>query len=147
VLRKLLVGEGELHDTIQARIDAAELGHRIVMAGSRSDIPDVLAAFDIFVLSSDREGHPLTALEAQAAGTPVVLTNAGGSRDALAVEGELAGGVIVEKSAAALAEAVTAMAQDAAARDTLSRVAQRVALSQFDLDAMVDHYERCFLSE
>jgi len=57
------------------------------MTGERHDIPDMLAAFDLFVLSSDREGYPLTALEAQAAATAVVLTDAGGSGESIAVQG------------------------------------------------------------
>ncbi len=52
-------------------VDECGLSDAIELTGARRDIPDVLAVFDLFVLSSDREGHPLTALEAQAAGTPV----------------------------------------------------------------------------
>lgn len=143
----IVVGEGELRETIQAAIDTAGMGHRIALVGARQDIPDVLDAFDVFVLSSDREGHPLTALEAQAAGTPVVLTDAGGSRDALACDGEATGGAVVHKSAEALALALADIAQDPVRRNDMGAVAQRVALEKFDLDAMVDSYQSCFTDE
>ena len=71
----------------------------ITLTGARLDISDVLAAVDLFVLSSDQEAHPLTALETQAAGTPVVLTDAGSSGESIARQGEEVGGVLVEQSA------------------------------------------------
>ncbi|MEM7378913.1 MAG: glycosyltransferase [Pseudomonadota bacterium] len=142
--RLILVGDGPLRPQVEAAIDERGVAHRVHLAGARSDIPDVLAALDLFVLSSDREGHPLTALEAQTARTPVVLTDAGGSRDAIARDGDHVGGLIVEKDAAALAAAIGALARDPARRHRMAEVARRVALATFDLDTMVDHYQRVF---
>ena len=100
---------------------------------------------DIFVLSSDREGHPLTALEAQAAGTPVVLTRAGGCEDAVAKEGDKTGGILVNKDADEFAQAVATMANDAGMREQMATFAQDYAMKHFDLDRMVDRYAEVLL--
>ena len=69
-VRVVIVGEGPERVRIEARVAALGLDGVVRLTGARADVPDVLAALDLFVLSSDREGHPLAALEAQAAGTP-----------------------------------------------------------------------------
>ena len=122
------------------------------------------------MLSSDREGHPLTALEAQAAGTPVVLTNAGGSADAIvrsmsaettgstsesgddqlgnvpkdASGNPLAAGVLVEKSAEAIAVALRELLSDDTLRQAMGETGMQQAESQFDGDVMVAHYVALF---
>lgn len=145
-LRLVIVGDGPERPAVERAIHERGLTGIVTMAGARSDIPDVLAALDVFVLSSDREGHPLTALEAQAAGTPVVLTCAGGSADAIAHKGDLAGGYLVDKDASALAEAVARLANNSELRRGMAEFAQRHALAHFDKTQMVDRYERLFAS-
>lgn len=145
-LRLVIVGDGPEHQAIEQAIDELGLDELVTLAGARSDIPDVLAALDVFVLSSDREGHPLTALEAQAAGTPVVLTRAGGSADAIACADDQAGGYLVEKDAQALAEAVTRLANDSELRSGMADFAQSHALAHFDKAQMVDSYEQLFVN-
>lgn len=143
-IKLVIVGGGPEREAIQSYI--SELGQQevVVMAGERHDIPDVLAAFDLFVLSSDREGHPLTALEAQAAGTPVVLTNAGGSEEAIARQGEQSGGVLVDKRADALAKPVREMILSPALRTERAEFGQRYALQNFDKKHMIERYAALF---
>ena len=140
----VIVGEGELFDTINARVSELNLQAHVILAGARQDIPNVLAALDIFVLTSDREGHPLTALEAQAAGTPVVLTKAGGSADAIADDGDQQGGLLVEKDHLAVAEAIKYLANSSSERERMGTFAQHYALEHFDMQQMVDKYEALF---
>jgi len=140
----VLVGDGELRADIEAAVQQKGLQDEVIIAGARSDIPDVLSALDIFVLSSDREGHPLTALEAQAAGTPVILTNAGGSADAIAIHQSQSGGRLVDKDAQALANAVVSISQDPQSLQQMGTFAQSHALKQFDMQQMVDQYEQLF---
>jgi len=144
-IRTLIVGDGHLAESIDESIRARNLESHVYRLGARSDIPNILQALDIFVLSSDREGHPLTALEAQAAGTPVVLTRAGGCEDALAREGDKAGGFLVERDAAQFADAVAVLANDEDKRLEMGRFAQTFALENFDLDQMVDRYRQVML--
>ena len=139
-----IVGDGPERPQLQQYIDNLQLGHRITLTGTRHDIPDVLAAFDLFVLSSDREGHPLTALEAQAAGTPVVLTNAGGSKEAVAEADAQVGGVLVHPSTEALSTAMREMIIDPQLRGQRAEFARHFARKNFDKAQMIDQYERLF---
>ncbi len=147
VFKLVLVGDGELRSDIEAAVEQKALQDSVILAGARSDIPDVLAALDIFILSSDREGHPLTALEAQAAGTPVILTKAGGSADAVAVHEAQSGGMLVDKDAQALADAVVNMSKNRESLEQMGTFAQSYALERFDIQQMVDQYEHLFLGD
>lgn len=145
-IRLIMVGDGEDRADIEAYVQQRGLGDSVVFTGARMDIPDVLAAFDLFVLSSDREGHPLTALEAQAAGTPVVLTDAGGSSEAIARDGAQSGGILVERSTEALAEALRVMILHPELRAERARFAQQYAMAHFDQKRMTERYIEIFRS-
>jgi glycosyltransferase involved in cell wall biosynthesis len=85
--RFVVVGDGELRAELEASEPARALGDRLVWAGFRRDMPDVSFASDVVVLTSDNEGTPVSLIEAQAAGTPVVSTNVGGVRSVV-LDGE-----------------------------------------------------------
>jgi len=169
--RLVYVGDGPERDKLEAQIKALSLNEIVTLTGTRSDVPQIFKALDIFVLSSDREGHPLTALEAQSAGTPAVLTNAGGSADAIvrsvaaepdttgsdlnddqlgkiprdATGNPLAAGILVEKSAEAIASALRELLSDDALRSAMGETGMRQVESQFDEDVMVGRYVELFL--
>ncbi len=71
-----IAGRGSLGDTLEGHARRCGNG-RIRMLGERSDVPALLAAADLFVMSSHSEGLPLALLEAMAAGVPVVATRVG----------------------------------------------------------------------
>lgn len=72
----VVAGDGPERDRLQRRIDAESLPVRLL--GSRHDLPDLLAAADVYVLTSRWEARPLVVQEALAAGVPVVATAVGG---------------------------------------------------------------------
>lgn len=74
--RWLFVGGGH-GAPLLAEVRARSLASRVHVLGWRRDVPRLLAASDVFLLSSDYEGMPCSALEALATGLPVVATNAG----------------------------------------------------------------------
>lgn len=76
--RLLMVGDGGEAGAIRAEIAARGVAPFVIMAGVRHDVPRWLAAMDAFAISSRVEGLPLCALEALAAGLPVVATAVGG---------------------------------------------------------------------
>lgn len=74
-VRLLLVGDGPLRPTIVARAQELGIADRVVFAGSRDDVPEMLAAMDVFVLASHHEGLGLALVEAQAAGLPCIVSD------------------------------------------------------------------------
>jgi len=76
--RLLIVGDGGEAAAIRAEVAARKVEPFVALPGARDDIPRLLAAMDVFVLSSRMEGLPLSVLEAMAAGLPVVVPAVGG---------------------------------------------------------------------
>jgi glycosyltransferase involved in cell wall biosynthesis len=77
----VVTGEGPDRPAIEQMIEQYGLGSSITLAGARSDMPNVYAAMDIFVLPSLNEGLPMTVLEAMAASRPVVASAVGAIPD------------------------------------------------------------------
>lgn len=74
--RLLLVGSGELHEEVMGKAEKLGFRDKVTWLEKREDIPELLAAMDYFVFPSLYEGLPLSVLEAQAAGLPVLLSSA-----------------------------------------------------------------------
>lgn len=118
----LIAGDGDLMQPLRAQ--AAELGiaGRVVFAGHRADVPELLGAIDVFAISSNYEGTPLTLFEAMAAGKPIVSTAVDGCREVL--EDGRNGLLVTVRDSSGLAEALLRMLQDAALRARLAAVAR-----------------------
>jgi glycosyltransferase involved in cell wall biosynthesis len=106
-LRLVIAGEGPERHTLETQAHALGIADRTQFAGWRDDIPTLLSACDVFVLPSLFEGHPLSALEAMAAGRPVVASDAGGTREAVS-HGET-GFLVPAADPVALADAIAAV--------------------------------------
>jgi len=78
-LHALFIGDGDLREELQAQVEGLNLGDTIHFLGSRSDVPELLAASDLFVLPSLWEGLPMSLLEAMATGLPIVATQVSGT--------------------------------------------------------------------
>jgi glycosyltransferase involved in cell wall biosynthesis len=76
-----IAGEGDLRDRLAARIAASPCAERIELLGFRSDTVQLFESFDIFCLSSLREGLPNVVLEAMAMEVPVLATRSGGMQE------------------------------------------------------------------
>lgn len=74
----LLVGDGAIRGELKQLCLNLKMEGKVIFAGERRDIPEILSLIDIFVLPSIREGLPLALLEAMACGRPVIATNVGG---------------------------------------------------------------------
>ena len=129
--RLLFAGDGSLRDEL------ASAGAHLL--GLRTDLPELLSAADIFALASHWEGHPLSVMEAMAAGLPVVATAAGGVPE---IVGDA--GVLVEPGdTAAFSAALRTLVLDAGRRRALGAAARERAV-RFDVGAMVAAYARLF---
>jgi len=142
-VRLVIVGDGPLRGDLESAAADQGISDRVLFTGSRSDIPEMLAAFDIFALSSISEGLPVSLLEAMAAGKPIVATKVGGIPEALADGRE---GLLVEPGDPdALAEAVRELAcnPDLAAR--LGRQAAEKVAAEYSIAATVRKLEEVYL--
>lgn len=134
----LVVGDGELRDQLQASPEATELDGRLTWAGFRRDIPDVCFASDAVVLTSDNEGTPVSLIEAQAAGTPVVGTRVGGVASVVRSGG---GGLVVDRvDERGMADAISGVLDDGTAATRAAAACSGVA-RDFSLDALVDRVD------
>lgn len=73
-VRLLLVGDGELQDSIKQEVSRQHLQNKVIFAGLRSDVADLLQAMDVFLFPSLNEGLPLSIIEAQTASLPCVIS-------------------------------------------------------------------------
>ncbi|TLY30572.1 MAG: glycosyltransferase family 4 protein [Nitrospirae bacterium] len=117
--RFVWVGDGELRPGVEAAIRRAGLEGRIRLAGWRRDIPDVMRAMDVFLLTSHWEGLPQVLLQARANCVPIVATRAGGSAEAF-VEGKH-GWLCDPGDIEALAAQVIRLLMDSAERERMRR--------------------------
>lgn len=99
-----IAGDGPLRRELESQAHRLGVEEQVRFLGQRTDVADLLAGCDIFVLPSYREGLGVAALEAMAAGRPVVATAVGGLQEAV-VNGRT-GLLVPPANAAALAEAI-----------------------------------------
>lgn len=71
----MLVGDGELRQSIVRKVKSMGLCNNVVFTGVKSEIPELLSALDVFVLPSFYEGLPVTLIEAQASGLPCIISD------------------------------------------------------------------------
>lgn len=131
----LMVGErlaSDHADDVEAELQKANLalGKRLVATGGRKDIPELLAAMDVFCLPSWREGMPRTIIEAMMMGKAVVATDIRGSREEV-VPGET-GLLVPTRSPAALAEAFLKLARDRQMAKSMGMKGRERALALYD---------------
>jgi glycosyltransferase involved in cell wall biosynthesis len=138
----VVVGDGELREAVEARVREHAVGDRVRLLGSRSDVPDLLAAFDAFVLASGTEGYSLALVEAAAAALPAVATDVGGNREI--VSDGRTGLIVPPGDPAALSGAMLALADDRGLRESLGASARDWALAHGSLEAMADAYDRLY---
>jgi glycosyltransferase involved in cell wall biosynthesis len=126
----LIVGEGPDRSMLESELRRLGLESRVRLAGERHDVPDLLAASDVFVLASVSEGLPVSVLEAMAAELPVVASHVGGLSE-LVVDGET-GLLVPPRDADALAAALGRLAADHSLRRQLGAAGRAHAESRFD---------------
>ncbi len=141
-VRFLLVGEGPMRPSIEARIEKLDLSRRVVLMGARSDIPAMLAAIDVFVLASHEEGLPNSILEAMAAGKPVVATNVGGVAEAV-VDG-VTGLLVPHADPPALGSALRRLLGSPGEAAAMGRAGRERVSAVFTMEAMVRATEAAY---
>ncbi len=137
-----IAGEGSDRPSLERRSSELGLDGQVRFLGQRDDVGDLLEACDVFVLPSRREGLGIAALEAMAAGRPVVATRVGGLAEA--VIHEETGLLVPPEDPAALAESLARSIGDLALRERLGAAGPERVTKTYSPHAMVDAYERLY---
>ncbi len=137
-LRLTMVGDGPLRASLEAQAASLGLTERITFTGARSDTPDLMRGFDVFVLPSLNEGISNTILEAMATGLPVVAARVGGNPE-LVVHG-VTGHLYEPADPNALEAALLPYLTDPALREAHGKAARDRVVHNFSLEAMVRRY-------
>lgn len=137
----VIAGDGPLREAVEARAEALGIAGRLRLLGWRRDVPDLLAVFDVAVLTSLWEGLPRVVPEAIAAGRPLVVTAVDGAAEIL--EHEEHALLVPPSDPDAVAREVLRLLDDPALGRRLV-VAARPLLQGFDIDRMVREQESLY---
>jgi glycosyltransferase involved in cell wall biosynthesis len=139
-----MVGDGPDRPQLERRAHELGLMRDTFFLGYQEDVAPYYAAFDALVLPSGNEGTPVSAIEALAAGRPVVATRVGGVPDVVR-DGE--DGFLVEAGATDdLAERLERLARDPALRDRMGEAGRERVLPRYAVDRLVDDVDRLYRS-
>jgi glycosyltransferase involved in cell wall biosynthesis len=140
--RLLLLGDGVERPNLEAKTRELGLEANVIFAGHRNDVERVLAASDVFVLSSLWEGLPVALLEAMAAGCAPVATAVGGVPGVLH-EKEL-GVLVPPANPPALAESLLCLMNNPQVARRMGEAAQRWVAQHYSMEAWAGKLERLY---
>jgi len=140
----VLVGDVVLREQLQQQASNLGVAGQVHFLGLRTDIPEVLAAMDIFVLSSDWEGNPLCVMEAMASGLPIVSTAVGGVPDLF--ESGREGFIVRPGDVQDFSDGMVSLLRNREARRSFGMAAARRAKENFDVSVMIREYENLYES-
>jgi glycosyltransferase involved in cell wall biosynthesis len=135
----LFVGDGPDRAELEARATALGLARDVRFLGNRHDVPALLAAADLFVLSSLWEGLPLALLEAMAAGLPPIVTTVGGNVEV--IEHGKSCILVPAANEQALANALTCLLHDPLRREQIGRAARERFEQRYSLESFIKAHE------
>lgn len=143
-LKLVLAGGGPLEAALSNQAAELGIGERVLLLGSRGDVPELLKAMDVFTLSSVSEAAPVALVEAMAAGLPCVVTTVGGM--VAMVDDGRCGVLAPPGDSEALADVLADLIHDQARRTELGETAARWARMQYSSEAMIGRLESIYTS-
>jgi glycosyltransferase involved in cell wall biosynthesis len=147
-VRFVIVGDGVLRPDLERQARDLGIADRVLFTGWRRDLPRIYADLDILVVSSDNEGTPVSAIEAMAAGCPVVATHVGGLPDLIA--DERTGRLVSPRDPKALANVILELVRNPEAARELGQNAREVVRKRFTETRLIgdmDHLYSQLLEE
>jgi len=139
-----IVGEGALMEGLKAQAAALGVSESVIFTGNRRDVPDILDALDIFVLSSVKEGLPNSIIEAMASGLPIVSSDVGGVSEL--ISHEETGLLVPPREPKALALAVKHLLSNPDEASRMAMAAKEYALSNLSIEGTARKWERLYTS-
>ncbi len=140
----LLVGDGPLKKELEDLAENLKIKERIIFAGFRSDITEILSAVDLLVIPSLLEGFPMVTLEAMAMAKPIIATNIDGITEQI-TDG-VYGILVPPKDPSALAKAVIRVLSDREFARSMGLLAREKVEQEFSIEKMVAETEKVYLS-
>lgn len=132
----LLIGRGELENALRRQATETKAAGNIHFLGVRDDVPDLLAAVDLFVLPSLWEGLSVALLEAMAAGKPIVATQVSGTTQVIAPG--VTGLIVPPRDSNALAAAITAVLSKPEQAQAMGQAAKQHVEANFGAQSQAD---------
>lgn len=137
----VLVGDGPQREDLQREAFRLGVQNRLAFLGLRNDVPDLLPLFDLVVMPSLNEGMGKVAVEAMAAGRPIVASRIVGINDV--IEDGRTGLLVPPGDAQALAYAVVAVLRNPRLAEMMGR-AGMVSAGRYGIDSMVQQIENLY---
>lgn len=134
----LIVGDGPCRGSLEQYAARLELQKNVRFLGMRNDIPRVLAALDVFVLTSHNEANPVSILEAMSTGKPVVATNVGSVHEVVS-DGQT-GFLVPAGDAATLADRTLQLLKDPRLAQSMGAAGRATVDARWSIQEMVNRY-------
>jgi sugar transferase (PEP-CTERM/EpsH1 system associated) len=142
--RLFVVGDGPLKDQLEAVAYSLGIDKQVIFTGMRDDIPDLMRAMDIFVLSSLSEGISITLLEAMSCCLPIVATEVGGNPEVV-VDG-LTGFLVPPQHPELLADKLRVLITDQQLRQQMGKVGRQRVVNHFSIKETAEKYRQLYLT-
>lgn len=144
-LSLVVAGEGPLENRLKKEATELGLEENVLFLGPRSDVPELLKLFDLYVLPSISEGLPMIMLEAMAAGCPIVATEVGGIRSV--IEPGWNGTLVKAGRPNELCDAIIQLLESQITRQRYAENGRVRFKENFSADKMVRKYEKLYLGQ
>jgi glycosyltransferase involved in cell wall biosynthesis len=141
-IRVVIAGEGVLRAALERRITSLGLKERIELIGFQQNVPALLAAADIVLLPTWREGLSIALLEAMSQGCAIITTSIGSNLEA--TEHGAAALVVPPKQPALLADAICELVNNPSRRESLRRRARGIYAEKYTQDRMLSGYHKLY---
>ena len=131
----VIIGDGPERHSLEDYVKRHNLANTITFLGAKDNARIYLKAFDLFVLSSIKEGLSYTLIEAVASGLPIIATDVGGNTEV--IENKKTGIIVPPQNHVALADAITNLMQNESLRLSLAERAHK-SMNRFSEKEMID---------
>jgi glycosyltransferase involved in cell wall biosynthesis len=140
----LIVGDGPERNAIERKIDQLALKDRVLLLGTRKDMPRLVASLDVFALTSHNEASPVSILEALSSSVPVVSTRVGSVAET--VMDDWNGFTVEPGNTEAFSSRVATLLQNPDLAVSFGSNGRDHVVSRYSLDTMVKGYEELIAS-
>lgn len=137
-----IIGDGDERKDLEGLADRLDLAERVIFTGDRSDVREILPAFDIFILPSESESFPNALLEAMSSGLPCIATKVGGIPEI--IRHGVTGITVPPQRPDLMASEISNLVKSPKKRDSLGRNAKADVLKRFGMDTLIQRMKEYY---